>query len=252
MSENQFARYAEYYDALYADKDYVGESRFIDNTLKKYLGNRPISILEFGSGTGRHAIELCQLGNSVFGVEPSKDMISAAKNHHGFKLIEGDIRTETEYGSFDACLAIFHVISYLTNLDEVRMAFKNAARNLEKGGVFAFDVWHAPAVKHIGATDRSKQAKSRSFSIKREATATDFAATNQVNVNYVITVTNEDGNGQIITEDHLMRYFWPMEITEIGNECGFSLRDSMESFTGNSASDETWSVLYIFQLEDLS
>jgi SAM-dependent methyltransferase len=249
MSENQFARYAEYYDALYADKDYVSESRFIDNTLKKYLGNRPISILEFGSGTGKHAIELCQLGNSVFGVEPSKHMISAAKSHPGFKLIEGDIRTETEYGSFDACVAMFHVISYLGDLDEVRKAFKNAARNLEKGGVFAFDVWHAPAVKHIGAADRSKEVKATGFSIRRQATATEFEATNQVNVNFRITVTDAVGNTEVINEDHLMRYFWQLELKKIGDECGFSLRDTMESFSGDSASNETWSVMYVFQLD---
>jgi SAM-dependent methyltransferase len=252
MSEGQFARYAEYYDALYADKDYVGETRFIENILKKYLGTRPISILEFGSGTGKHAIELCQLGNSVFGIEPSKAMISAAKSHPGFKLIEGDIRNETEYGSFDACIAMFHVMSYLGNLDDVRKAFKNAARNLKEGGLFAFDVWHAPAVKNIGTTDRSKEVQATDFSIRRVATATDFEATNQVNVNFRITVTDVDGNTEIIIEDHLMRYFWQMEINEIGVECGFSLRDSMESFSGDSPSNETWSVMYVFQLDAAS
>jgi SAM-dependent methyltransferase len=248
MSENPFAKYAEYYDALYADKDYASESLFIDKILKRYLGNHPVSILEFGSGTGRHAIELCRLGNSVLGIEPSKAMISAAKSHPGFKLIEGDIRTETEHGSFDACIAMFHVISYLGDLDEVRKAFKNAARNLRRGGLFAFDVWHAPAVKHIGATDRSKEVKATGFTIRRQATATDFEGTNQVNVNFRISVTDAEGNTEVITEDHLMRYFWQMELKEIGDECGFSLRDTMESFSGDSASNETWSVMYVFQM----
>ena len=50
---NVFGEYAEFYDALYQDKDYMSEARTVDSLLKKY-GNNVKSLLVFGCGTGKH------------------------------------------------------------------------------------------------------------------------------------------------------------------------------------------------------
>lgn len=248
MADEHFIQYAKYYDALYSDKDYASESRYVNDLLREYLGDKGLSILEFGSGTGRHAVELCDLGNEVLGVEPSPHMISLAKEHPKFRLIEGDLRGVGVLSEFDACIAMFHVLSYLGCSEDLELAFRNAAKNLANGGIFVFDVWHAPAVLNIGAEARSKQAKGQGFSILRESTSTHYPKEQQVNVHYSVEVLNDDGPNDSFEEDHLMKYYWPEELVDAATIAGFQLKASMESFSNQVPSDMTWSVLYVFEL----
>lgn len=248
MADEHFTQYAKYYDALYADKDYASESRYVNDLLRGYLGDKSLSILEFGSGTGRHAVELCNLGNAVLGVEPSAQMISLAKQHPNFKSVEGDVRGVGVLGEFDACIAMFHVLSYLGSSEDLELAFRNAAKNLARGGIFVFDVWHAPAVLNIGAEARSKQAKGQGFSILREATSTHYPKEQQVNVHYSVEVLHDDGSNDSFEEDHLMKYYWPEGLVKAATISGFKLKASMESFSNQVPSDMTWSVLYVFEL----
>lgn len=248
MTEEHFIQYAKYYDALYADKDYASESRYINDLLRGYLGDKSLSILEFGSGTGKHAVELCELGNTVVGIEPSPQMISLAKDHYRFKLVEGDLRGVGVLGEFDALIAMFHVLSYLGSSEDLELAFKNAKKNLAIGGIFVFDVWHAPAVLKIGPETRSKQVNGEGFSIRREATSRHYPEEQQIDVNYLIEVLHDNGVQDSFEENHLMRYFWPQELFDAATVSGFKLAASMESFSNQVPSDTTWSVLYVFEL----
>ena len=51
--ESNFNLYSEYYDLLYNDKDYNSEAGYISDCIKSNFSHAN-SILEFGSGTGRH------------------------------------------------------------------------------------------------------------------------------------------------------------------------------------------------------
>lgn len=53
-----FAGYAAYYDGMYTDKDYIAEVSYIETLIREHARPGPISILDPGSGPGRHAIEL--------------------------------------------------------------------------------------------------------------------------------------------------------------------------------------------------
>ena len=46
--------YSRYYNLLYSDKDYLGESRYIDGLIQKYSPGAK-NVLDLGCGTGRHA-----------------------------------------------------------------------------------------------------------------------------------------------------------------------------------------------------
>lgn len=247
MAGEQFIQYAKYYDALYADKDYASESRYVNDLLRGYLGDRSLSILEFGSGSGRHAVELCELGNTVVGVEPSVEMISIARVHAAFKLLQGDIRSVGVLGKFDACIAMFHVVSYLHNLEELQHAFSTVVNNLGKGGVFIFDVWHAPAVIKIGPEERSKKAKGQGFSIVRQATPTLHPEKNQVEVQYSAKILHDTGYLDEFQEKHTLTYFWPNQIIESAKNYGLELLFSAESFSGEPPTDNTWSVAYFLR-----
>jgi SAM-dependent methyltransferase len=246
LSDEHFIQYAKYYDALYADKDYAGESRYINDLLRGYLGDKSLSVLEFGSGTGKHAVELCELGNTILGVEPSTQMISLARDHPNFRLIEGDIREVGRLGEFDACIAMFHVLSYLSSSEDLELAFRNVEKNLASGGIFVFDVWHAPAVLEIGPEERTKRSSSQDLVVTRKATPTHHPLSQLVNVHYEIQVTDMYGNCEYFEENHLLKYLWPEEILKIASKVGFEFRYSIESFSKERPSSKTWSVLYVF------
>ena len=131
-----FADYAAYYDEMYADKDYVAEASYIGNLVRDHAQSGPISILDLGSGTGRHAIELASHGYSIHGIDLSPTMVAIAearksslpehlRGNVGFSA--GDARSLRLGAQFDVVLALFHVASYQTTNDDVR-AFLETAR----------------------------------------------------------------------------------------------------------------------------
>src|SRR5579871_3905004 len=78
MKAGVFSQYAQYYDLLYRDKDYAGESRFIDELLRQ-AGVQAGPLLDIGCGTGSHARELARLGWKVTGIDLSPEMIGLAR-----------------------------------------------------------------------------------------------------------------------------------------------------------------------------
>jgi predicted TPR repeat methyltransferase len=75
-----FREYAEYYDLLYSDKDYTGEANFV----RERLGTlkQGATLLELGSGTGRHAQAFSELGLRVTGVDLSPEMVEQARRRN--------------------------------------------------------------------------------------------------------------------------------------------------------------------------
>src|SRR5438132_14431673 len=74
-----FSEYAAYYDAMYADKDYAEEASYVQSLIETYAKQGAMSILDLGSGTGRHAIELASRGYSVHGIDLSAKMVALAE-----------------------------------------------------------------------------------------------------------------------------------------------------------------------------
>lgn len=58
-----FDEYANYYDVLYQDKDYLGEANYIRGLVQKYAPESRF-LVDLGCGTGRHA-ELIVLGGDT-------------------------------------------------------------------------------------------------------------------------------------------------------------------------------------------
>ena len=164
-----FDNYAVYYDLLNNSKNYKSECEYLINHIKKHkAGSR--DILEFGSGTGKHAKYLINNKFSLVGVEASKKMIENAPANLQDCLPYGDIRTFKVNKKFDVVLSIYHVISYLNNDNDILSCFNNNANNhLKKDGIFMFDVWYAPAVLNLGVETRVRRFENSNHKIVRIA-----------------------------------------------------------------------------------
>src|SRR5690349_19173165 len=120
-----FQEYAKYYDLLYKDKDYKGEAEFIDQLLKRVLSKpaAQMKILDLACGTGRHAQELSKMDYGVEGSDISSDMVAMARRsaealnlpiHYHNESFQNCNRIDKRY---DAVIAMFSAIDYLTNND---------------------------------------------------------------------------------------------------------------------------------------
>jgi SAM-dependent methyltransferase len=247
-----FGDYAHYYDLLYRDKDYAGEADYVARSLRAVAPNTS-SVLEFGSGTGRHGRLLAALGFDVFGIERSPDMAASAKaatvtGAGSFSCAVGDARTVQLGRRFDAVIALFHVASYQTSDADLQAIFATASRHLLPAGLFLFDVWHGPAVLAQGPERRIKRVTDTALEVTRTATPRLDVERHTVNVTYNIECrTRHSGEVVHFYEDHLVRYLYPEEIEQLAAGAGMCVVKSEEFVTGRTPSPATWGVAYLLR-----
>jgi SAM-dependent methyltransferase len=258
---SSFDKYAAYYDLLYQDKDYEAEAEYVARTIHS-ITSAAGGILEFGSGTGRHGRLLAALGFNVHGVECSAEMVARAHAAAraspvlaagSFTCEVGDIRSIDLGRTFDAVIALFHVISYQTTNKDLEAVFGIAARHLKLGGVFLFDVWHGPAVLMERPTQRIKRVADDRFEVTRRARPEFNINQNVVKVTYEMQC-REHRSGEVaarFSEEHVMRYLFPTEIDLLARACGMSLVMTEEFMTGRSPSASTWGVTYLLQKQSV-
>jgi SAM-dependent methyltransferase len=253
MTDDLFARYGTYYDLLYRDKDYAGESARVIEQLRAALPDVR-TVLEFGSGTGRHGGHLARAGLVVHGIERSPAMVAAAAERVGtvapgaFSCEQGDIRRASVGRRFDAVVSLFHVVSYQTENADLLETFSNAARHLRDGGVFFFDVWHGPAVLHERPVVRVKELTHERARLWRIAEPELDANRCVVTVRYTLIAQDDTGAAiDTIREEHRMRYLFPPEIDLLARATGFEVASTAAFPAGGPPSERTWGVGYLLR-----
>jgi SAM-dependent methyltransferase len=217
VSGKAFDAYAAYYDLLYRDKDYAGEADYIHALMTAHSEGAE-QILELGCGTGAHAEALTKRGYQVSGVDLSERMIENARRRVGGitapsrpEFNKGDLRNYRDNKLYDAVLALFHVMSYQTRDEDLRQAFGTASAHLHSGGLFIFDYWYGPGVLSDPPVVRSRVISDEKTRVTRTATPSMLPDTNQVDVEFDITV-EVGGQSKHFCETHNMRYFFLPEI----------------------------------------
>lgn len=249
-----FDQYARYYDLLYRDKDYRGETDFVLSLLQDHAPGSK-RIFEMGCGTGIHAQMLAEAGHTVHGIDFSDTMLAtAAERRQGLaaelqerlSFDSGDVRTYRAGRSFDVVLSLFHVFSYQTANADLQAAFATAASHLNSGGVFIFDYWYGPAVLVQRPETRIKRMQDGGLSILRMAESNVDDIRNVVEVNYETIVTVE-GFSESIFESHKMRYLFIPEIQIFAENNGFEAVNHRAWMAGAVPSFSSWSVCSVLK-----
>lgn len=242
-----FNEYSNYYDLLYHDKDYVSEVDYVDSLLSRY-GMQGGSILELGSGTGKHGCIMATRGYSVHGIERSQEMVSRSQLDTGFSCQQGDICTIRTGSVYDAVLSLFHVMSYQVRNDNILAVFKTASEHLKSSGLFIFDFWYSPAVYSSQPEVRIKRVENDEVEIIRIAEPFTLFNENRVDVHYTILARNLNSNMlQKTTEVHSMRHFSLPEIDLLAEISGFDRIGAEEFLSGKSIGPDTWGACIILK-----
>jgi SAM-dependent methyltransferase len=246
-----FGAYSRYYNLLYQDKDYRGETDYICGLIQKYQPGAT-SILDLGCGTGRHDMLLSGKGYSVTGIDMSEEMLSVARSQTGSgnclnpEFLQGDIRTFRMDRSFDVVVSLFHVMSYQVTNADLKSAFATARTHLKPGGIFIFDCWYGPAVLTDRPTVRVKRLEDEGISITRIAEPVIYPNQNLVDVNYhVFLKEKSSGSFDEIKETHSMRYLFKPEIEFFSGAVQMEIIESTEWMTGKVPGFDTWGVCFV-------
>lgn len=246
-----FGSYSNYYDLIYSDKDYRGETDYIISIMRKYAPNSH-SILDLGCGTGTHAELLAERGYKVCGVDMSPEMLKRASakvsdwNRMNLSFVNHDIRNLRLNETFDVVVALFHVMSYQTSNIDIASALETAKKHLKPNGVFIFDCWYGPAVLTKAPEVRVKRLEDDLISVFRVAEPTLHPEKNVVDVNYCVYVKSKKGlEYNEYHETHRMRYFFRPEIELFCATAGFEVVDSFEWMTDKSPGCDCWSACFV-------
>jgi SAM-dependent methyltransferase len=119
------------------------------------------SVLEFGIGTGRLAIELNRRGLRVAGIEASKCMVAALRDKAPTAQIDiaiGDYVSTRVPGSFSLVVLTFNNILDPRGRPAQLSIFENAARHLAPGGCFVIDAVVLGRFRRIAASRSVRDA----------------------------------------------------------------------------------------------
>ena len=242
--------YSQYYDLLYSDKNYSGEVDYIIKLIKEN-SNEAKTLLDMGSGTGKHAELFCNNGYIVHGIDLSEDMLKIAKNRikdkedklsfsHS-KIQELDLNKK-----FDVVVSLFHVMSYQNSNNELIKAFEVAKNHLKKDGIFIFDFWYGPAVLTDLPVKRIKRFENEKIKVTRIAEPVMHPDENVVDVNYDVFIKDIDSKKIIEKEElHKVRYFFDTELDMICKQVGFVIKQKYEWMSDKNPDFNSWNVVWI-------
>ena len=245
-----FGNYAAYYNLLYKEKDYSGETEYVLSLLDKYAAGAD-SILELGCGTGKHARLLAETGKHVCGVDMSESMLEQAELQKA-DLAQGsldfhhcDIRTFKKDEKFDAAISLFHVMSYQTDDHSLHQALTTARTHLKEGGLFIMDCWYGPAVLNEEPEIRIRRLEDEHIHVTRIAEPVHHRDKKVVDVHFDLFIRDKKNNSiEELTEKHPMRYFTVEELEAAFEKAGFKMEFHEEWLSGKPLSAASWSAVF--------
>lgn len=246
-----FDRYGEYYDLMYAGKDYEGECDFLEHIFRKYSVVPVKRVFEGGCGTGGHALCLAKRGYEVFGVDASKVMIGEAAEkakkaglRAAFQL--ADLRSLRLEERFDAAISMFAVMDYFVGNREVATVMHNFRNALSKDGLFVFDAWNGLAVMRILPETRVKVVEGEGKRLIRTVQPELDALHHVCRSHYHVLVTQGKAVIDEFEETHVVRYFFPQEMAHYLDDAGFELLEFCPFMRlGEAVDEKEWNFTVI-------
>jgi SAM-dependent methyltransferase len=247
-----FEQYSAYYDRIYRDKNYREECAFLKDVFNTWGKRKINTVLDLGCGTGSHAILLAGMGYAVTGIDLSEKMLQIARKKSGelkqkIEFLQGDIRHIDAPGKYDAVIAMFNVMGYLTTNEDIDNALASIHRHLNPGGLFVWDAWFGPAVLNEKPGEREKLLEQRrDGSIKRYARPVLDVLNQTVEVNYTVSEVKDNREIKQVKESHLVRFFFNQEILYFMEKNGFqTLKICPFMHTDMTVDEHTWNISVI-------
>lgn len=242
--------YSEIYDLIYHDKDYRVECDFIEAIFQRW-SDKPIqSMLDFGCGTGNHAVEMAARGLKVTGVDRSMNMLASALRKATHRLSDPTQRPEWRIelpseGKWDSAISMFETINYLEGKKEFAQLLRRLNELLVPGGLALIETWNGAAVPFLFEAIREKKFSARGQEITRRTEAKVDWRNQVMDVQFTFFQNGE--TEPRIAELHHLHYYTPIEVAELGESAGLKLRDIYPSYQMRRPELNDFSVVCVLQ-----
>jgi len=224
-----YHKFAQYFDIIYADKDYEKECDFIESIIQahNFSPNCSMKILDIGCGSGEHAIILNKKGHLMTGIDLSETMISKAREKSDGLNINFQHMDMTKFllkEKFDVCTCLFCGICYLSGINDLENTLKCVKESLQPSGLFIFDFWNGLAVTSQKPSTRIKDVKYSDNNRIIRIAEPELNLTRQVcNIKYHCLVIEGEKLVDEFEEIHPIRFFFPREIEGYLENNGFKV-----------------------------
>lgn len=192
--------------------------------------------LELGIGTGRVAIPLAQRGVPVHGIDLSEAMVAKLREKPGAAEIGttiGDFATTRVDGTFRLAYLVFNTIMNLTTQEAQVACFENAARHLERGGLFVIEVM-VPDLRRLPPGERYVPSNVSETHVGID----EYDVANQGLISH--HYTNRLASIPF-------RYVWPAELDLMARIAGLTLRERLADWDRSPFTSESRSHISVWE-----
>jgi SAM-dependent methyltransferase len=145
-----FGKSAQFYDALYAGKDYAKAAARLQTLIRERLP-RATTLLDVGCGTGRHLAFLRGQYRLVEGLDLNPDLLAIARSRlPGVALHCADMASFDLEKKFDVVICLFSAIAYVESAERMRQSIAAMSRHLEPDGLLIVEPWFSPETYWTG------------------------------------------------------------------------------------------------------
>jgi len=244
--------YYKYYDILYDAKDYVKEVNCILDIAGQY--QQDISkVLEIGCGTGNHTLELAKNDFEITAIDIEQEIFQYAEKKiselesKNVKLQLCRIEDLDEVG-FDLALAMFNVVTYIKDQNDLSSFFEAVFNRLEDGGVFIFDCWNGVACM-IDPPEELKQTTKTTQEFDIVCNLTNKTDRFSQNTELVYDLKLIDKTGDTV-DDYTFSFdqtLWtPKELEYHLTKVGFEIISCSQNFEPTiAATEKDYRIMYV-------
>lgn len=159
-----------YYHLLYQHRDHSEAETFIKNLFQ--LIDKDVSqtkVLDLACGKGRHALQVSELGYTVYGIDLSENSIIEAKKHESINLqfFQSDMRSFAFPFTFQIILNLFTSFGYFEDHTDNQLVIDNIAKHLDPDGILILDYLNSTkTVKELPEQEERREGEI-DFTIKK-------------------------------------------------------------------------------------
>ena len=143
-----FTQTAQFYDRIYAYKDYRQEAAEISRIAEERLVGSGRDLLDVACGTGKH-IQFLRESFSVQGLDIDDKLLDLARRTNPevpFRL--GDMTDFCLGRQFDVVTCLFSSIGYVKTVPRLQQAIASMAAHVRPGGLLIIEPWFTPEDWH--------------------------------------------------------------------------------------------------------
>lgn len=243
-------KYYDYYDLLYAGKDYSGDVETVLEIYKQYGRQALKRVLDVGCGTGNHSVELARMGHQVVGVDIDPQMIERARSKVD-RISEGELFfwlgdiAELEDSGFELAVSMFNVVNYIHSLNELLRFFAAINQRLVQGGIYVFDSWNGLAAQLDPPRHEFRHIQADGMVIELELKPFLTPMEEKVVLNNVFSVVMPNTSERDEFEyAYTMRLWTPRVLREVIEVSGFNvLHISKQGVWEQEATEQDWKIM---------